>query len=212
MRYALPIVLVASLTVLARAPSAGQNDKPASVDSTVVRFLQAHRGSWRDLNVPAADGQALHDLVVESHARNALEIGTSTGLSGTYIAWGLSKTGGRLVTIEIDESRHREAVQHFKEAGIAGFVDARLADAHDLVPKLTGPLDFVFIDADKDWYTRYAKALLPRLAVGGLLTAHNVSRSGGWRQMTGDFFDWIRAQPNLEVSFRAGVMVARKTK
>ncbi len=212
MRYALPIVLVASLTVLARVPAAGQNDKPASVDATVVRFLQAHRGSWRDLNVPAADGQALHDLVVESHARNALEIGTSTGLSGTYIAWGLSKTGGRLVTIEIDESRHREAVQHFKEAGVAGSVDARLADAHDLVPKLTGPLDFVFIDADKDWYTRYAKALLPRLAVGGLLTAHNVSRPGGWRQMTGDFYDWIKAQPNLEVSFRAGVMVARKTK
>ena len=49
------------------------------------------------------------------------------------------------------------------------------ADAHDLVPKLEGPFDFVFIDADKEWYTNYAKAVLPKLTVGGLLTAHNVS-------------------------------------
>ena len=43
------------------------------------------------------------------------------------------------------------------------------------MPKLEGPFDFVFIDADKEWYTNYAKAVLPRLVVGGLLTAHNVS-------------------------------------
>lgn len=52
--------------------------------------------------------------------------------------------------------------------------------------------------------------VLPKLAVGGLLTAHNVSRYGGRRQMTGDFYEWIRSQPDLETSFRAGVMVSVK--
>ncbi len=189
-----------------------RQEKPASIDATVTRFLDQHRGQWRDLNVPEADGRALYDLVVKSGAKRALEIGTSTGHSGIYIGWGLSKTGGKLITIDIDEGRHREAVGHFKEAGVAPFVDARLGDAHDLVPKLDGPFDFVFIDADKEWYTNYAKAVLPKLAVGGLLTAHNVSPYGGRRQMSGDFYEWIKSQPNLETSFSAGVMVSRKTK
>jgi len=189
---------------------AAQPQPPTAIDTSVTRFLEQHRGSWHDLNVPEADGRALHDLVVKCNAKRALEIGTSTGLSGTYIAWGLSKTGGKLITVEVDEGRHKQALQHFREAGVAAFIDARLADAHDLVPKLEGPFDFVFIDADKDWYTNYAKAVLPKLTVGGLLTAHNVSQFGGRYQMTGDFYDWIRSQPNLETSFSAGVMVSRK--
>ncbi len=143
-------------------------------------------------------------------AGGALEIGTSTGHSGIWIAWALSKTGGKLVTIDIDEGRYREAVANFKAAGIARWVDARLGDAHELVPRLDGPFDFVFIDADKEWYTNYARAVLPKLAVGGTLSAHNVSAFGGRRQMTGDFYGYVKSQPNLETSFVAGLMVSRK--
>jgi predicted O-methyltransferase YrrM len=210
-RQALALALVAAAFALSPpAAAAGQGKPDASVDATVTRFLEQNRGTWRDMNVPPADGQALYTLVLENKTKRALEIGTSTGLSGIYIGWALSKTGGKLITIDIDEGRHREAVAHFKAAGVAPFIDARLADAHDLVPRLDGPFDFVFIDADKEWYTNYAKAVLPKLTVGGLLTAHNVSPYGGRRQMTGDFYEWIKGQPNLETSFSAGVMVARK--
>jgi predicted O-methyltransferase YrrM len=201
-----------AVIVVGAGPVALTQEKPDAIDATVKRFLDQHRNSWRDMNVPEADGQALYDLVVKNNCKRALEIGTSTGHSGIYIAWALSKTGGKLITIDIDEARHREAVGHFKEAGVAAFVDARLADAHDLVPKLEGPFDFVFIDADKEWYTNYAKAVLPKLTVGGLMTAHNVSQYGGRRQMTGDYSEWVRSQPNLETSFSAGVMVSRKNK
>ncbi len=204
------LVFAAVLAATVGGPAAGAQPK-GSIDATVARFLEQHRGSWRDMNVPDADGKALYDLVLESGAKRALEIGTSTGHSGIFIGWALSKTGGKLITIDIDEGRHREAVGHFTEAGVAPYIDARLADAHDLVPKLEGPFDFVFIDADKEWYTNYAKAVLPKLKVGGLLTAHNVSPYGR-RQMTGDFYEWVRSQPNLETTFRAGVMVSRKTK
>jgi caffeoyl-CoA O-methyltransferase len=211
------LAVLAAVGVLATRDglmAGGQNGKaaPAPIDSTVTRFLEQHRGSWRDLNVPEADGKALYDLVIECKAKRALEIGTSTGHSGIFIGWGLSKTGGKLITIDIDEGRHKEALQHFKEAGVAPFIDARLGDAHDLVPKVDGPLDFVFIDADKEWYTNYAKSVLPKLAVGGLMTAHNVSPYGGRRQMTGDYYEWVKAQPNLQTEFRAGVLVSKKTK
>jgi caffeoyl-CoA O-methyltransferase len=204
-------VLAALALIVPGFPTvAGQSEKPGPVDASVTRFLEQHRYSWRDLNVSEADGQALYDTVLKGGYKRALEIGTSTGHSGIWIAWALSKTGGKLVTIDIDEDRYREALANFKAAGVAPWVDARLGDAHDLVPRLDGPFDFVFIDADKEWYTNYAKAVLPKLAVGGALTAHNVSPSGR-RQMTGDFYTYVKALPNFQTTFVAGVMVSRKT-
>ncbi len=158
------------------------------------------------MNVPESDGQLLHDLVVKGGYTRALEIGTSTGRSGIWIALALSKTGGKLTTIDIDEGRHREAVQNFKEAGVSAFIDARLADAHELVPKLDGPFDFVFIDADKDWYTNYAKAVIPKLAVGGCIAAHNVYPARGRRGggMTGDYYEYVSGLPFLETTVTPG--------
>ena len=121
------------------------------LDARVRRFLDANQSQWRDLNVPAVDGQTLHDIVVKNKYTRALEIGTSTGHSGISIAWALSKTGGKLITIDIDERRHRQALANFEAAGLSKFIDARLGNAHDLVPALPGPFDFVFSDADKDW-------------------------------------------------------------
>lgn len=201
------------VALLLAAAAAGTADPPDGLDARVRRFLDERRGTWRDMNVPEADGRALHDLVVENRYTRGLEIGTSTGRSGVWIAWAMAKTGGKLVTIDIDENRHREAVANFKAAGVAAWVDARLADAHDLVPKLDGPFDFVFIDADKEWYTNYAKAVLPKLTVGGSLTAHNVSPPGRWRrQVTGDFYDYVTGLKNMESRFREGVFVATRSR
>jgi len=156
------------------------------------------------MNVPMSDGQLLHDLIVKGQYTRALEIGTSTGRSGIWIAWALSKTGGKLITIEIDEQRYREALANFEEAGLSDFVDARLADAHELVPELEGPFDFVFVDADKDWYVRYLEMVLPKLEQmvlpklerGGCFTAHNVTmRRGGWVR---EFLEALHATPGLE--------------
>lgn len=203
---------MAGLLLAACTPGgAAQSADPGNgLDARVSAFLESRRGTWRDLNVPDADGRALHDLIVERRLTRGLEIGTSTGHSGIWIAWGFSKTGGKLTTVEIDAERHREAMRNFEEAGIARFVDARLADAHALVPRLEGPFDFVFIDADKDWYTNYAKAVLPRLVPGGCLTAHNVSPGRRRWQMTGDFYDYITSLPDLDTTFRAGVLVSCK--
>jgi len=177
--------------------------KPSGLDEKVRTFLDSHRYSWRDMNVPASDGQQLHDVVAKNSYTRALEIGTSTGHSGIWIAWALAKTGGKLITIDIDEGRYREAIANFKAAGVADYIDARLADAHDLVPKLEGPFDFVFIDADKEWYTNYAKAVLPKLTLGGCLTAHNVSMRRGWGG-TGEFYGYLSSLPFLETTVTGG--------
>jgi predicted O-methyltransferase YrrM len=194
-----------------------------ALDLKVKSFLDNHRYSWQDMNVPEADARALFDLIQKNQYKKALEIGTSTGHSGIWMAWALSKTGGKLITIEIDEGRYRQALANFKEAGLSAYTDARLADAHRLVNDLAGPFDFVFIDADKDWYVNYARAVIPKLETGGCLTAHNVHAPGpggrGFRQGmmgTGEYYDFITSQPGFETSMhpasRSGLSVSYKKK
>jgi len=202
---------IAALLCVSPAPASAQEvQDPGSpqiltqeeLDARVRAFLEENRRRWRDMNVPQADGQRLHDLIVENGYTRALEIGTSTGHSAIWIAWALSKTGGRLITVEIDRRRYEEAVRNFQEAGLSRFIDARLADAHELVPRLEGPFDFVFVDADKDWYTNYFRAVLPKLEVGGCFTAHNVSgRRTGWVR---EFLDALESTPNLETEILGG--------
>jgi len=190
------------------------------LDIKIRSFLDSHRYQWRDMNVPQTDGRILYDIIVENGYTRALEIGTSTGHSGIWIAWALSKTRGKLITVEIDERRYQEALDNFKEAGLSDYIDARLADAHELVPELEGPFDFVFIDADKAWYTNYAKAVIPKLEPGGCIAAHNVYASSrsrwGSRSGTGEYYEFMRGQENFETSIlpesRSGVSVSYKKK
>lgn len=177
------------------------SEKSSSLDVMVQKFLESRRGTWHDLNVPYSDGKLLYDLIIKNNYKRALEIGTSTGHSTIWMAWALSKTGGRLITIEIDERRYKQALANFKEAGLAEFIDARLADAHQLVKELKGPFDFVFCDADKEWYKTYFITIFPKLEDGGCYTAHNVSDHRSWRSGgTGEFYDYIKNLPNLKTT------------
>ena len=183
-----------------------------ALDARVRTFLEQRRGTWRDLNVPDIDGRTLFDLIVQHKFTRALEIGTSTGHSSIWIAWALSKTGGKLITIEIDPERHKTALANFQEAGLSQFIDARLADAHELVPTLAGPFDFVFSDADKDWYTKYLEAVWPKVSPGGCFTAHNVTmRGSGIRE----FLEALKRLPDgtttIDEKSSAGVSITCKT-
>ena len=180
------------------------------LDAKVQNFLN-EKGRWHDLNVPYEDGKVLYNLIIKGGYKSALEIGTSTGHSAIWIAWALSKTGGKLITIEIDEGRYRTALKNFKQVGLEGLVDARLADAHQLVRELKGPFDFVFSDADKEWYTQYFKDVDPKLVVGGCFTAHNVTDSFS---ATKDFLDYIKRLPNYQTtidrSSSSGISISYK--
>jgi caffeoyl-CoA O-methyltransferase len=187
------------------------------LDEKVKKFLSDHSGQWHDLNVPPSDGETLYDLIIKGKYKYGLEIGTSTGLSGIYIAWALSKTGGKLITVEIDEGRYKTALENFKQAGLSEYIDARLADAHSLVKEIKGPFDFVFSDADKDWYKKYFIDVDPKLKVGGCYTAHNISE----RMMAGhggpggsaDFVDYIKSLKNYVTTLNtkgAGLLISYK--
>lgn len=191
------------LAVLIPQPVTAQNLKSnEELDKRVEQFLDEHQDEFHDMNVPEKDGELLYDLIIKGKYTRALEIGTSTGYSGIYMAWALSKTGGKLITIEINEQRHKTALKHFKEAGLSDYIDARLADAHELVRELDGPFDFVFSDADKNWYKKYFLELDPKLVTGGCYATHNISNSsGGWNY---DYYEYIRSQEHYNSNIHPG--------
>ena len=171
------------------------------LDRKVVAFLKDQSGEWRDMNVPASDGRVLYDLILKGKYKKAVEIGTSTGHSGVWIAWALSKTGGKLITIEIDKNRHEEALANFKKAGVLDYIDARLANAHEMVPKLGGKYDFVFSDADKGWYKNYFIDMAPKLVKNGCFVAHNTNmRSGDMRE----FLEYIQNHKDFTTTLNSG--------
>jgi caffeoyl-CoA O-methyltransferase len=212
MRNLLTMVLAVMLAAAGMFSVEAQN-RGADLDASVQAFLDRHRGTWRDLNVPESDGKLLHDLILKHKFTRALEIGTSTGHSGVWIAWALARTGGKLITVEIDAERHRTALANFKEAGLAAYIDARLGDAHVLVPALAGPFDFVFSDADKEWYKNYFVAVWPKMVSGGCFTAHNVSGRGAGVGIR-EFLDHLKTVPDavttVDTTSRAGVSISCK--
>jgi len=203
-------IFILYLLLIGTACAQSGRENP-TLDEKVKQFLDKNRRAWNDMNVPYEDGKVLYDLIISNDYKDALEIGTSTGHSTVWIAWAMSKTGGKVTTIEINESRHREALGNIREAGLGDFVDARLADAHQLVKELKGPFDFVFSDADKGWYTQYFKDVNPKLKSGGCFTAHNVLNSYGGAK---EFVDYVRSLDNYETtidrSSRSGISISYK--
>jgi caffeoyl-CoA O-methyltransferase len=207
------ILLGAALSLAAFGQTAA--DPVKALDARVRDFLAAQRDQWRQENVTEADGRLLYDLILKRRYTRALEIGTSTGHSGIWQAWALSKTGGTLITVEIDEFRHLAATRNFKASGLEGLIDARLADAHELVGELEGPFDFIFIDADQNGTPNYFRSLLPKLAPGGCFAVHNVL-SLGYMKGVRDFLEQVRAlafmETTIETSSGGGISFSFKKK
>jgi len=193
------------IIVLGNSVQAQKHEENKTLDEKVKKFLDSHANQWYDMNVPASDGKLLFDIIIENNYRSALEIGTSTGHSAIWIAWALSKTGGKLITIEVNEDRYKEALKNFKEAGLSDYIDARLADAHKLVNELKGPFDFVFCDADKHWYKNYFLAVAPNISAGGCYTAHNVQKfhrtnTYGRGRGISEFINYVDSLPDFKTT------------
>ncbi|HEY6051446.1 MAG TPA: class I SAM-dependent methyltransferase [Thermoanaerobaculia bacterium] len=130
-----------------------------------------------EMQVGAVEGRLLKMLVGISGARRALEIGMFTGYSALMIASGLPEDG-ELVTCDVDPKAEEIARRYFAKSPHGRKITVRMGPALETIRSLTGPIDFVFIDADKQNYTAYYDAVVPMLAAGGLVVLDNVLWSG----------------------------------
>ena len=159
-----------------RGNRADASSRPDSAEERrILDVIEDVYRNHRYLSVPPDDGRLLRILAESIAAQRIVELGTSTGYSGLWLLLALRKTGGKLVTYEIDEDRHATARENFARAGLGHLATLVLGDAHEEITKLKDPVDLVFIDADKEGYPDYLRKLLPLVRPGGLITAHNMA-------------------------------------
>ena len=127
--------------------------------------------------VDAEAGALLRVLATAIGASRILEIGTAIGYSGIWLARALP-ADGMLLTLEMDESRAREARDNFTRAGVADRVSVIVGDAQLKIAKVSGPFDLIFQDGDKKLYVPLLDRLVALLRPGGLLITDNVLWDG----------------------------------
>jgi caffeoyl-CoA O-methyltransferase len=129
------------------------------------------------MQVGAIEGGFLKFLIRLSGAKTVLELGTFTGYSALMMAEALPEDG-QLITCDIDPRATEIAKKYWEQSPHGKKIALKLGPALDTIQELTSTLDLVFIDADKNNYTNYWEACLPKVRQGGLIVVDNVLWSG----------------------------------
>ncbi len=123
-------------------------------------------------------GRLLHILARASGAKRVLEIGTAIGYSAIWFGLAVKQQEGSVITIEIDEATVNEARKNIAKAGLQRTVKVINGDGVDVVPKLKGRFDIIFIDDSKANYPKYLDMCINKLNKNGLLIADNALWGG----------------------------------
>src|ERR1041385_8029447 len=125
------------------------------------------------MQVGRIEGRFLKMLVRLTGARRILEIGMFTGYSALMMAEGLPDDG-HLITCDVNPKAEAIARRYFDESPNGHKIEIRMGPALETIKTLSGPIDMVFIDADKGNYSNYYEAVMPLVRSGGLIVADNV--------------------------------------
>src|SRR5687767_799779 len=170
------LLAVCAVCLLLPVAPAAQVKQPAGVVTPHIEaVLKAIKAADKGLlAVSEEDGRFLRVLVATHRAKSIVEIGAASGYSGIWLGLGARETGGRVVAIEYDPQRAREATDNVRRAGVTDVVRLVHGDAFAEIPKLPGTFDLVFLDAWKPDYKKFFDMVYPRLNAGGVFVAHNV--------------------------------------
>ena len=122
-------------------------------------------------------GRVISMLTKMIKPKNILEIGTYTGYSALCFAEGLVD-GGKLITIDINEELEDLVRSYFNKSEYKNKIEYHLGDAAEIIPTLNDKFDILFIDADKENYSKYYDLVFDKVNKGGYIIADNVLWSG----------------------------------
>jgi predicted O-methyltransferase YrrM len=134
-------------------------------DEADTPFAERHR------NLEPASAEFLSALAAGVGAKKMVEIGGSSGISTIALAAAAQQTHGKLISLEIEPLRQAESREMIARLGLSGFVDFRLGDAAQALPRLKD-LEFVLIDCEKQDYIRFFDML--HLRPGAIVVADNI--------------------------------------
>lgn len=150
------------------------------VSESKRKYLAQFRLEAVSAGIPVIGPEAeeiLVQTVCQIAPKKILEIGTAVGYSGSVML-AAAPPDCRLYTVEIDETRVREARRRFKEQNFSGRVTVYEGDANEIVPCLTGSYDLILLDGPKGQYLHYLPCLYGVLAQGGALVCDNLDFHG----------------------------------
>lgn len=153
---------------------------------------------WRDtqlLTVGEEVGLFLNMLGRSLDAPNILEIGTSYGYSGIWLADAARASGGRLTTLELHDYKSVYARDMAQKAGLADHIDFLVGDAVDLIHALPGGFDLILLDLWKDMYVPCLEAFYPKLNPGAIIIADNMLIPGG--EAVAAYGRAVRVKPHI---------------
>ena len=181
----------------------------STTEVVLKRLEETQHEFW---NVARSTGNFLNMLVKMVNAKNVIEVGTSNGYSGIWIAKALKETGGHLTTIEFYEKRIVLAKENFKTCGVLDIIDCKEGSAIGILERLPEDeiVDMAFIDANKGQYIDYYNILDSHIKSGGIIAADNITSHA---EKVKPFVDAIKGNPNYQVEILdlpAGLLLARK--
>jgi caffeoyl-CoA O-methyltransferase len=144
-------------------------------DAAIQKAFEApEKLGFPAIQVGRSEGRFLTLLMQMIGAKHVVEVGTLAGYSTILLARGLAD-GGHVWTVELDENHASVAQDNIDAAGLADAVSVLIGPAQEVLPELDtgGPLDAVFIDADKEHYPEYGRWAAQRLRPGGLMIGDN---------------------------------------
>lgn len=162
------------------------------------------------LPVGPESGQLINILARSLKAPNILEVGTSYGYSGIWLAEAARAAGGKVTTLELQDYKIAHAREMAAKAGLRDFIDFRQGDALELIAGMPAGIDFVLLDLWKDLYVPCLDAICPKLRPGAMIVADNIIYPGG--EDVQDYVRAVRARPgmtSITVPVGAGLEISR---
>ncbi|MEM1552569.1 MAG: class I SAM-dependent methyltransferase [Candidatus Bathyarchaeia archaeon] len=129
-------------------------------------------------------GKILVEVIREIKPKRVLEIGTLVGYSAILMGKELS-SDAHLITIEKDANSAKIARENIRKAEIPPTVEVIVGDALEIIPKLEGMFDLVFIDAEKSEYLNYLQLIENKLHKGSVVIVDNAEHAP-------NYLDYVR--------------------
>lgn len=164
----------------------------------VLRSIE--RSVWRRYFpiIGPEKGKILVDVIHEINPKRIVEVGTLVGYSTIIMAKEL-ESDVEIITIEIDEDEAELAKENIRKAEVKPNIRVLVGDALDIIPKLNGVFDKVFIDADKSEYLDYLRLIEGKLHTGSVIVADNTNISTHSMQK---YVDYVRNSGKYDSQFR----------
>jgi predicted O-methyltransferase YrrM len=154
----------------------------------MLRLMDRAVSLWHIPVIGRDKGRVLRRLLLKHKPRRALEVGSLFGYSAILVA-GYLPRGGRITCVEQNPYLARFVTSNAERAGLGSRVKVVVGDALRVLPLLRGPVDFLLLDARKEDYLDYLRAVEPRLVKGALVVADN---TGVYRRDVKPYLDHVR--------------------